>query len=207
MEGKLVGKGAEAELRKTVWNGRQAALRKTRVAKKYRVAALDYSLRKRRTRREAKCLRIARENSVSVPELFLENEEKFELVIGKLEGVLLSRKKVSRKEAEQAGEVLAKLHCAGIVHGDYSTSNLMSVKSSKGGNKIFAIDFGLAELSKNLEERADDAIVFEKSLDDASLSQCFRKGYARKAGASEAQAVFSRTKQILSRARYARTII
>lgn len=206
MAGKLVGKGAEAELLEGKWNG-QPALRKIRVAKKYRVAALDYSLRKRRTRREAKCLRIARENSVPVPELFLENEEKFELVIEKLEGVLLSRKKVSRREAEQAGEVLAQLHCAGVVHGDYSTSNLMCVKSFKGGSRVFAIDFGLSELTKNLEDRADDAIVFEKSLEEGALAHSFRKGYLRGAGASQAQTLFSRSKQILSRARYARTAI
>ncbi len=205
MAEKLFGKGAEAELLESKWNGRQA-LHKIRVAKKYRVPSLDHSLRKRRTRREAKCLRIARESGVPVPELFLENEEKFELVIEKLNGTLLSRKKVSSKEAEQAGEVLAQLHLVGIIHGDYSTSNLMSVKNSSG-ERVFAIDFGLAELNKNVEQRADDAIVFEKSLDEPSLSKAFRKGYLRKAGASQGQAVFSRATQILSRARYARTVI
>ena len=203
MKEKLVGKGAEAELRQTVYNSRPA-LRKIRVPKKYRVEALDNSLRKRRTRREAKCLRVAHENGVPVPELFLENEGKFELVVEKLDGVLLSRKTISSQEAEQAGELLAKLHHAGVVHGDYSTSNLLSVGSGKN-SRVFAIDFGLAEITNNVEERADDVIVFEKSLDNPVLEGSFRAGYLHKAGANDAQTVFSRTKQILSRARYARS--
>ena len=203
MEGRLIGKGAEAELRESTWNGRPA-LSKKRVAKKYRVAALDYSLRKRRTRREAKCLRIARENGVPAPELFFENEEKFELLLEKLDGTLLSRKKISSKEAWQAGEVLAALHSAGIAHGDYSTSNLMAVKGAKKG--VFVIDFGLSELTNSLEERADDAIVFEKSLDNEPLAKSFRQGYLKKAG-NEGQLIFARGKQILSRARYARSAI
>lgn len=206
----VVGKGAEAELFEAEWNARPA-LRKIRASKSYRAPALDLALRRKRTRREAKALRVARENGVPVPELFFENEEKFELVVEKLEGVLLSRKKVSLEEAERAGEILAKLHAAGIVHGDYSTSNLIAADKKSGkqnkAGKVFAIDFGLSEFSRSVEERADDAIVFEKSLDNAALAQGFRHGYSRGAGVGEAETIFSRMKQILSRARYARSAL
>lgn len=194
----IFAKGAEAEVRETVFQGKPA-LSKKRLRKHYRVAGLDSALRSRRTRREAKALRVARENGVPCPELFLENDEKNELVIERLEGVLLSRKKSSCGEARQAGEVLARLHYAGIAHGDFSTSNLMSVRG-----KVFVIDFGLSEFSRELEQRADDAIVFEKSVENAELAQCFRRGYA--ARAPDAPKVFERMKQILSRARYSRSV-
>ncbi len=199
----------------TAFGGRPA-LRKTRAPKKYRASELDEMLRTRRTRREAKALRVARENLVPAPELFLENEGKCELVLQKLEGVLLSRKKISCAEARQAGEILAKLHSAGIVHGDFSTSNLMAARQKASEKqRIFVIDFGLAEFSRELEQRADDAIVFEKSLSELrggergespeKLADCFRSGYASRAGIGEARKVFGRMAQILQRARYARS--
>lgn len=194
----IFGKGAEAEVRETVFNGRPA-LRKTRLQKKYRIRQLDAMLRARRTRREAKALRIARENGVPCPELFLEDNRKNELVIEKLEGILSSRKKLSCAEARQAGEILARLHNAGIIHGDFSTSNLMNV-----GGRVFVIDFGLSEFSRELEQRADDAIGFEKSVEGPEPLRCFRKGYAGLA--LDSKNVFARMRQILSRARYARGV-
>ena len=195
---KQFSKGAEAELFETEFRGK-LALRKIRLKKKYRVIALDLTLRKRRTRREAKALRIARENSIPSPELFFENEKRNEIIIEKLDGALLSATKIDCLQARQAGVILGKLHNAGMVHGDFSTSNLINV-----GGRVFVIDFGLCEFSRELEQRADDAIVFEKSVENGKLVKCFRQGYA--SACKESEKVFERMTRILSRARYARTL-
>jgi len=191
---KFFANGAEASVYETEWNGKRALV-KRRIEKKYRAPALDATLRKRRTRKEAKALRSTRQNGVACPELFLEGE--FELVMQKLEGTLLSRKQgIDGSEAFEAGRILAGLHKSGIVHGDFSTSNLLAGRDGK----VYVIDFGLCEMTNGLEQQADDVIVFEKSVSDCKLAQEFRRGY--KAGAGQAEKVFDRTKKILLRARY-----
>ena len=51
----------------------------------------------------------------------------------------LSNQKVI-KTCEEIGKIVGKLHKNGIMHGDLTTSNFISMK-----NKVFVIDFGLAQ--------------------------------------------------------------
>jgi Kae1-associated kinase Bud32 len=193
---KLFSSGAEAQVFVAEWGGKPALVKK-RVEKRYRAPALDLMLRSRRTRKEAKALRAARQGGVPCPELYFEGE--FELVLQRLEGKLLSRKnKITAAEARQAGGILAGLHAIGITHGDFSTSNLIGCKDGA----VSVIDFGLCETGQGIEQKADDLIVFEKSVQDGALAASFRKGYAKVAGASCSKGVFERAEKILARARY-----
>lgn len=198
---KPFSKGAEAELFPDSWYGRKALL-KVRKRKEYRHPVLDLNLRGRRARREAKVLRVARAAGVKCPELFFEDEKNFSLTIEFLNGNLLSRVgKISQEHAREAGAQLAKLHSAGIAHGDYSASNLLATP-----NGICVIDFGLAEFTSNVEELAGDVLLFEKSLQTQSLGNAgelvaeFRKAYSRNFPRSKE--VFSRVRMIAARARY-----
>src|SRR5437867_11657532 len=65
----LLKRGAEAELRRTTYLGREA-VEKVRVPKGYRLPALDDELRRARIRRGATLMGEARHAGVSVPLLY-----------------------------------------------------------------------------------------------------------------------------------------
>ncbi len=196
---KPFAQGAEAALYESAFEGRRA-LRKVRIAKAYRIAQLDLMLRRQRTRREAKTLRAARAAGVNCVEVLADSEENYEIVLQKIGGVLLSREKsISEKQARNAGEELAKLHIAGIVHGDYTTSNLIAA-----GDSVVVIDFGLSSFTQSVEEKATDLLLFEKSISGAGnekpLLAAFERGY--RSAAKDSPQVFERLKQITARGRY-----
>lgn len=60
------------------------------------------------------------------------------------------------------GELVGKVHAAGIVHGDLTTSNFVIDKST---STYTIIDFGLASTTNNDEPRAVDLHVLEKVWD------------------------------------------
>lgn len=71
------------------------------------------------------------------------------------------------------GMVMARLHKAGVVHGDLTTSNMMlrehgsgsgSVGEEDGQQEIVLIDFGLATQSVSEEDRAVDLYVLERAF-------------------------------------------
>ncbi len=97
---------------------------------------------------------------------------------------------LSEKDAEKVcvkiGENVAKLHDAGIIHGDLTTSNMIHVndyrkdvkKSSfniqissgqtngnKSGFRIFFIDFGLGSISHKIEDKAVDLHLLKEALE------------------------------------------
>jgi Kae1-associated kinase Bud32 len=152
-------KGAEAELFESVFDG-QKALVKKRIPKNYRNKLLDESIRKKRTRAEAKLLKEA-QNSVRVPRIFEVNENECQIIMEFIEGpalkeVILKKKKLCRT----AGEKIKKLHDAGIIHGDLTTSNILVSEK----DELVFVDFGLGFFSKKLEDKATDLVVFKKTF-------------------------------------------
>lgn len=195
----MVWKGAEATVTEE-----GATVRKKRLKKKYRDVQLDALLRSRRTRREARILRKAKAAGAPVPELLDEDEKKCELQLERVPGALMARLvEDDAPDLEElstaAGAALAKIHAAGIVHGDYSTSNIIA---SGGTTAVTVIDFGLASFSESIEERAEDVLLYRKSLrEKQTLFKQFCEAYERQfpVGAS----VVRRAEGILKRARYA----
>jgi Kae1-associated kinase Bud32 len=196
----MLARGAEAKVFHTTYDG-EPALAKRRLPKAYRLAALDNTIRKQRTRREAKILRAARAAGAKCAELLKEDEQNCELLLKEVEGTLLSREKtIAPKQAFEAGLQLALLHDAGIVHGDYTTSNLIA-----DGNLVTVIDFGLGEFSNAAEEKATDVLLFEKSIagraNEPALRSHFEKAYLLHA--RNGHATLKRVKAIYARMRYA----
>ncbi len=195
----MFARGAEAKVFKTTIDG-QPALAKKRLAKAYRLPALDDAIRRQRTRREAKLLRAARTAGVKCVELLKEDEQNCELVLKQVDGVILSREKtITPRQTHEAGMQLALLHNAGIVHGDYTTSNLIAK-----GDSVTIIDFGLGEFSSAAEEKATDVLLFEKSVagrdNEAALVKQFEKAYLL--AARDAKTTLERVKAIYARMRY-----
>ncbi|NLN44343.1 MAG: Kae1-associated serine/threonine protein kinase, partial [Methanosarcina sp.] len=103
--------------------------------------------------------------------------------------------------SEEVGELVGKLHSAGIVHGDLTTSNLLLA-----GERLYLLDFGLAYFDEGLEARGVDIHVLFQTFESTHrghqvLIEAFIKGYQSTFINSED--VLKRVEEIKKRARYA----
>jgi len=195
MKPKLLKLGAEARL--TV---KGKVLTKKRIKKGYRLKQIDEPLRLKRTTREANLMQRAKRAKVNVPNILTVDKKsasiEMDLIKGKRIDLCLTEKNV-----EKTGAGIGRLHSAGIIHGDLTTSNIL-VK--QGG--IYFIDFGLGEVSESVEKRGVDIRVFKESINTTkpkklgSLMRAFWKGYKREC--SEAENVMERLNKIEKRGRY-----
>jgi Kae1-associated kinase Bud32 len=195
----LVGKGAEANLFRD--GGR---LVKERVCKKYRIPEVDASLRGRRTAREGQLLQLAREVGVLTPKVFEVDRKGCRIVMEFVSGTLVRDYFDSAGEAEvedvagMVGSGLRRLHDAGIVHNDLTTSNLIFRDGS-----VYFIDFGLAFRSRRLEDRAMDLVVFKKSILATHTSRLDLIWGGVVSGYGVGKELLARVNQIEKRVRYA----
>lgn len=181
-------RGAEAILRRSKLLNRDVVI-KQRIEKKYRVRELDERLRKERTRREARLLHKAKLAGVNCP-IVLQVDD-FEIVMGFVDGI---RPKMNKKEAKIAGKMLAKLHAADIIHGDFTPANLF-VK----GNDMFVIDFGLGFISKDIEDKAVDVFTMLRAI-----SQNVKDAFTEEYGSyTKSNSILKRVKIVEKRVRYA----
>ena len=126
---KIIAQGAEAII--TLENNK---ILKNRTPKSYRHPELDAKIRKRRTKAEAKLLQKASE-LIPVPKLI--SSDYSTLTIDFVEGKKLSEHLESldfKSLCLEIGNSLAKLHNAGIIHGDLTTSNMIYVSDSQVPN-------------------------------------------------------------------------
>ena len=131
---------------------------KERPEKKYRHPELDKRIRKQRTQTEYSSLSKARRNNVNVPKA--EKTSDYTLNLEKLDGRTLEEEFNSEKMTD-VGENLAKLHSAGLIHGDLTTKNMIS------DDKVYLIDFGLSQDSKKVEHRAVDLHLLKQILESS----------------------------------------
>jgi tRNA A-37 threonylcarbamoyl transferase component Bud32 len=208
-------RGAEAVLIPTRLIGR-AALIKSRMAKGYRIRELDMRLRVERTRMEARLLHRAKLAGVPCPTVLevSDHEITMERLKGRRPGMELSG-------CREAGRLLAKLHGADIIHGDYSPANL--IVSKKGGSKgcqgcratlhtrgataplvtvgsFYVIDFGLGFVSNDVEDKAVDVFTMLRALEKKGKQDAFVEGYGHY---EKAKAVLKRVETVEKRVRYA----
>jgi N6-L-threonylcarbamoyladenine synthase/protein kinase Bud32 len=170
---------------------------KRRPGKRYRNPGLDRRLITERTRAEARLIAAARRAGVPTP--VIRDITQDTIVMERVEGEVL--KYVTTPEnVVLAGEAVGRLHGAGIVHGDLTTSNMIV-----RGDQCVLIDFGLASTSPEIESRGVDLHVFFQTLESttenyAELKQAFVDGYtAAFAGADE---VLAREHEVELRGRY-----
>lgn len=173
---KTIARGAEAVLRR---DGDR--LVKERVRKGYRVRELDDRIRLGRTRTEERMLSKARRAGVEAP-MVIESSDSgivMEYVGGRTvkEGLESLSAKDRSKACEQIGEAAARLHKAGIMHGDLTTSNMilpsMEMRKEWKGRapgwdgRVVIIDFGLARSSRRVEDQAVDLFLLYEALKSA----------------------------------------
>lgn len=204
---RLVAKGAEADLFLVDWNGLKA-LRKVRIPKKYRHPVLDYQLRKTRTNHEADIIQRVKSNGVSTPLLYNVDNENGVIVMEYIDGCKirdLVNQMTDKERAKlfyQIGYYAGLLHKSGIIHGDLTTSNII-----KTGKRIVFIDFGLSEVSYEVEKRGVDLNLMNRMLTSThfaykeKLLVAFKKGYSESMG-EEAQEALNRMIEVSKRGRY-----
>jgi Kae1-associated kinase Bud32 len=191
---KFFARGAEAKLYLSKLLG-LPVLVKERANKQYRAKELDDQIRKSRTRNEARVMLRAIVAGINVPKLLSVGE--YSIHMQKIEGKRLREAKLNTAKSKQvfksAGEMLAKLHAAGIVHGDFTPANI--ILSKKG---LYLIDFGLASLSNELEDKAVDVLLMEKSISSKEFTY-FLNGYKK---SKELKSILGRMQEIKKRGRY-----
>ena len=134
---RFLARGAEAVIIK---KGRTVI--KDRIEKSYRHPQLDEKLRSQRTRAEAKLLEKAH-SIINVPKIMNGNEilpnKPYEITIEYIPGGKLAdnlEKLNYQQICKEIGKSLAKLHDAGIIHGDLTTSNMIYVPSSSKNQSL-----------------------------------------------------------------------
>lgn len=211
----LITQGAEGLLYRTTYlSPSMPCALKYRPPKPYRHPILDARLTKQRILAEARILAKCRREAVPVPAVYCVDEANGWLMMEWVDGApvrvgvnawLGSKTEEEVNTAAAAGEgangdrgnadlvdlmrrvgaAVGRLHAAGLVHGDLTTSNMMlrpaagrrrrreedggSVNGNEGGagvldGEIIIIDFGLASQSQSEEDRAVDLYVLERAF-------------------------------------------
>lgn len=82
-----------------------------------------------------------------------------------------------KKLAEDIGITVGKMHMAGIIHGDLTTSNILIESNCDVSNgnaeynpKLALIDFGLSHLDNSPEDKGVDLYVLERALNSTFSS-------------------------------------
>lgn len=185
-------RGAEA----VIEFGKDTAV-KRRFSKRYRVPALDRRLIAERTRGEARLIAAARRAGVPTP--VISDVTVDSIVMDRICGTLL-KNDLSEHNLEHAGETVGKLHAAGIMHGDLTTSNIILQDG-----RCVLIDFGLSQVTAEIEQQGVDIHVLFQTLTSTTagaevLKVAFIRGYRGSfAGADD---VLAREHEIELRGRY-----
>ncbi|MEM3700612.1 MAG: Kae1-associated kinase Bud32 [Candidatus Bathyarchaeia archaeon] len=205
----LIKKGAEASLYLADWHGKKAVLKK-RLAKKYRPKFLDEQIRVYRTIHEPQLMHEAKMAGVPTPTIFLVDIKNATITMEFIEGRQVKQllgKASKEKRGElclKIGELIGRLHENGIIHGDLTTSNMILTREGK----IFFVDFGLGEKSKELEARGVDLHLMKRALQSTHFrftEECFNAiihGYTKIVGSETAKNILEKIKEIERRGRY-----
>jgi TP53 regulating kinase-like protein len=209
MKSVLIKKGAEASLYLADWHGKKAIMKK-RLAKKYCPKILDEHIRVYRTIHEPQLMHEAKRAGVPTPTIFFVDIKNATIIMEYVEGKQVKQllSEVSKSERQRLclkiGELIGRLHENGIIHGDLTTSNM--ILNSEG--KIFFVDFGLGEKSKELEARGVDLHLMKRALQSTHFrftEECFKAiihGYTKVVGVETAKNILEKIKEIEQRGRY-----
>jgi len=205
----LIKKGAEANLYLEEWHGRKVIIKK-RSPKKYRTQLLDERIRTYRTVHEPQLIHEAKKAGVPTPTIFMVNLAEKSIVMEFIEGrqvkqILNQLSKEERiKLCRHIGYLIGCLHKNGIIHGDLTTSNMILSPNKK----IFLVDFGLGEFSRELEARGVDLHLMKRAFQSTHYlyaEESFNavlEGYTEVMGRDLTEKVLEKIREIELRGRY-----
>ena len=211
----LMKKGAEANLylepSAKVFHrvARGMVVVKHRIPKRYRITEIDRHLRETRTALESKLFADAKRAGVPTPLVYEVDRVGMRIVMEFIEGQQVKlvldklRPAARRKLCELIGRQVARLHRAGIVHGDLTTSNMILTRDGK----VYFVDFGLGEYTPSVEARGVDLHLLRRALQSIHFritDEAYRavlSGYRREFGEG-AEGVIRRADEVGRRGRY-----
>jgi TP53 regulating kinase-like protein len=183
----LLSQGAEAKVWKlsatgiggnSNGNAPSIIICKERFSKAYRHPDLDERLTKSRCRSEARVLdKCAKKSDIRVPEVIRVEPPLLyiEYVEGpSLKSYLLDKTNQPRVSfpilAKLMGEMIGKVHNLGVIHGDLTSSNMLTLGHTgeddvENSFRLVLIDFGLSKSTSSVEEQAVDLYVLERALE------------------------------------------
>lgn len=203
---KLIKQGAEAKLFRNKSDDHEVVI-KDRIKKNYRIKQIDEKIRKERTSRESNLLSEARRAGIPTPQVLEVDKKGHKIIMEFLKGKRIkellneSDRKIVEKLSFKMGKLIGKLHSAGIIHGDLTTSNMI-LKNEK----IYFIDFGLGFFSKKTEDQGTDLRLLHEALKSTHfkiLDLCWKnvvKGYRKQY--KKAEKVLEKIREIKKRVRY-----
>lgn len=197
--------GAEARITPVSFLGRDA-VEKVRPAKGYRLPELDAHIRSSRTRSEARIMREARDAGVRTPCIYDLDLSRCSIVMERIGGTVVKEYLDGHPDEafEVCGEIgrtIAKLHSAGICHGDLTTSNMIRDDSGR----ICLIDMSMGKTRAELEDIGVDLRLLERAFSSAhvdlpdAFSHLMDEYYA---GIPNPAAVKRKVEDIRNRGRY-----
>ncbi|VDK70541.1 unnamed protein product [Litomosoides sigmodontis] len=165
--------GAEACLYRCIYFGRKAVI-KERLSKTYRHPSLDLILTKERIKAELNALNKCKTMGIDVPTVYFVNIDRNSFIMEEISNGITARQFIEHLKNKsdfedvitdfgiRVGQIIAKLHLGGIMHGDLTTSNILL----RNGNSktIVFIDFGLAESNATAEGKGVDLYVLERAV-------------------------------------------
>lgn len=202
----VIRKGAEAEIRRDEFMGRQVLV-KSRAPKSYRHPALDRSLRAHRTRVEARLLQEARSCGVPTPIVYdidmVNAEIWMQEVVGPRAKDALTKAgpEEVRTISQDIGRMVARLHSHGITHGDLTTSNMILCEG-----RVFFIDLSLGSKAASLEEMGVDLHLLKEAFQSAHSELMYAYEIIAETYVSEyagGKDVLAKVRDIEERGRYA----
>jgi Kae1-associated kinase Bud32 len=203
---KLIKQGAEAKLFLDELDSQNIII-KERVKKNYRIKQIDEKIRIARTTQEFNLLSQARRSGIPTPKIFEIDKKNHKIIMEYIDGIRIKEllNQIDEKKIEkisfEIGRLIGKLHSAGIIHGDLTTSNMILLD-----DKIYFIDFGLGYFSNKIEDQGTDLrLLYEalKSTHFKILDTCWKKiieGYQKEY--SNAGKVIKKIEEIKKRVRY-----
>ena len=160
-----IAQGAEAIIYRGTFFGKPCVL-KQRIPKTYRHPLLDARLLRQRTGQEVRCLgRLL--GVINVPRIFIALPLNYSFIMELIDGrrvkeVLFDRnQETSANLIREIARIIAIMHNANVIHGDLTTSNMLLRDDDE---KVYLIDFGLAQVSNSPEEKAVDLYILERSF-------------------------------------------
>ena len=204
MAGELIFRGAEADVHRGSFLG-VACVVKRRLPKAYRHPELDARIRRERTRNEALITAEAHAAGVPTPRVLDVDVPASTLLLEAIEGATLRDALRGPgnhlAQCRAFGAIVGRLHGAGLVHGDLTTSNVLVTSEGPA-----LIDFGLAQRSREVEDCGVDLSLVERTFaathpDRPEFHAAFIEGY--QSSFPDADAALQRARDVRGRGRYA----
>ena len=197
--------GAEAVIEPTEFLGRAAVI-KTRPPKGYRLPELDIHIRSTRTRSEARIMHEAKSAGVRTPCIYDLDLKQCSITMERVEGLPVKEYLDSHPDeaddvCAEIGSTIARLHNAGICHGDLTTSNMVREPSGR----ICLIDMSMGKTRAELEDIGVDLRLLERAFSSAhvDLPEAFEKLMSSYYGnVPNPKAVMKKLEDIRNRGRY-----